>query len=215
MTANSAFFTIIAAGYLLGSLSGSLLLGRLRGVDIRQSGSGNAGGTNAFRTQGWRFAVGVVLIDLGKGVIAAGCLPGWLASAPANAGLAGAAGVAAIVGHLYPVFFRFRGGKGAATLAGALLVLAPQALAIMLAGWLLVILLTGYVGLATVVVVLVNIFVLNHLAPVQSASAFAGFGVVSAVLVVFAHRGNIQRLIRGKEPCFERAKLSHLWRRGH
>jgi len=213
MSANTAFIMVVIAAYLLGSLSGSLLLGRLRGVDIRNSGSGNAGGTNAFRTQGLLFAVGVVLIDLGKGAVAAGLLPGWIAAAPANPGLAAAAGVAAIVGHLYPVFFGFRGGKGAATLAGAVLVLAPQALAIMLAGWLIVILLTGYVGLATMLVALANIFVMQHIAPPESAQAYAGFSVVSALLVVFAHRGNIQRLIRGDEYCFQRAKLSRFWRR--
>ena len=111
--------------YLLGSVSGSLLLGRLRHVDIRSAGSGNAGGTNAFRTQGFVFALGVVIIDIGKGVLAA-LLPGWFAwgsiaepSAPLWCAMA------AGVGHCYPVWHGFRGGKGAATAVGALTVIQP------------------------------------------------------------------------------------------
>src|SRR5688572_18436357 len=95
---------LLVAAYLLGSLSGSLLLGRLRGVDIREHGSGNAGGTNALRTLGWRFALGTVLIDIGKGVAAV-----WLAMAfgPALPWLPYAAGFAAVLGHVWPVFHGF------------------------------------------------------------------------------------------------------------
>ena len=119
------FLTVLAA-YLLGSINGSLLLGRLRGIDIRTQGSGNAGGTNALRTQGKVFALGVVLIDIGKAYVAAGWLPQWL---PDFGGVSGsrwldmACAFAAIVGHVYPVFHGFRGGKGGATVLGALLAL--------------------------------------------------------------------------------------------
>src|SRR5689334_1818847 len=89
----------IAGAYLLGSLSGSLLLGRLRGVDIRMLGSGNAGGTNALRTQGWRFALGVVLVDVGKGALAA-----WVAGRLLGPEWMLAALLAAIAGHVWPVF---------------------------------------------------------------------------------------------------------------
>lgn len=121
----SAF--IVVTAYLLGSLSGSLLLGRRRGVDIRTQGSGNAGGTNAFRTQGPAFGLGVVLIDIGKGVLAA-----WLARAlaptdsvfdPAAHGYA--AVIAAMLGHVWPLWHGFRGGKGAAPLVGGLFVVWP------------------------------------------------------------------------------------------
>ena len=124
---------LLLAAYLLGSLSGSLLLGKLRGVDIRQHGSGNAGGTNALRTQGWKFALGTVLVDVGKGALAA-----WLALRFGGdvAWLPYAAAGAAVLGHVYPVFHGFRGGKGAGTLVGVLLVLWPLAVAVMIGAWL-------------------------------------------------------------------------------
>ena len=138
--------------YALGSLSGSLLLGRRLGFDIREAGSGNAGGTNALRTRGWRFALGVVVIDIGKGALAV-----WLAlllpTTAASPGLyveALACGFAAVLGHVFPVFYGFRGGKGAATVVGTIAVLYPVALPPLLLVWLLVLGSTGYVGLATV-----------------------------------------------------------------
>ncbi|PJA39589.1 MAG: acyl-phosphate glycerol 3-phosphate acyltransferase, partial [Lysobacterales bacterium CG_4_9_14_3_um_filter_62_6] len=106
----------ILMAYLLGSLSGSLLLGRWRHVDIRALGSGNAGGTNAFRTQGWRFGLSVALFDIGKGALAV-----WIGQRgvidPALALRLGmACGAGAGLGHVWPLYFGFRGGKGAATL---------------------------------------------------------------------------------------------------
>jgi len=111
--------------YLLGSVNGSLVLGRLRGVDIRQLGSGNAGGTNALRTQGKWFALGVMVIDIGKGYVPTWLLPGWaLPGVPVDpvvsrAWLSFACAGATVVGHCYPVWFGFAGGKGAATAVGA------------------------------------------------------------------------------------------------
>jgi len=119
--------------YLLGSLLGSLLVGRLRGVDIREQGSGNAGGTNALRTQGWGFALGVIVIDVGKALLAVGVLPGLalplIGVDPAvdRDWLIVCCAMAVVVGHVYPVWYEFRGGKGAATLIGAVAVLSPAA----------------------------------------------------------------------------------------
>ena len=133
----------LLAAYLLGSLNGSLLLGKLRGVDIRTQGSGNAGGTNALRTQGKAFALGVIIIDVAKVYIAVRALPGLfapgeLASAPLQqAWLQVGCGFAAVVGHVYPIFHGFRGGKGVATLLGSLLALAPVLLLGVLAVWLI------------------------------------------------------------------------------
>ena len=135
--------------YLLGSVIGSLLLGTLRGVDIRTQGSGNAGGTNALRTQGsgnaggtnalrtqgWAFALGVIVVDVGKALLAVGWLPGLelpgigIDPAVDRAWLAVVCAAAVVFGHVYPVWYEFRGGKGAATLIGAVAVLAPMALA--------------------------------------------------------------------------------------
>ncbi|NJD30915.1 MAG: glycerol-3-phosphate acyltransferase, partial [Gammaproteobacteria bacterium] len=141
--------------YLLGSVIGSLLLGRLRGVDIRTQGSGNAGGTNALRTQGWAFAAGVVVVDVGKALLAVGWLPQLIIPGigidPAvdRDWLLVCCAAAVVVGHVYPVWHEFRGGKGAATLIGAIAVIAPTALVPVIGGWLLTVVLTGFVGLGT------------------------------------------------------------------
>src|SRR5690348_9597818 len=142
--------------YLLGSIIGSLVVGRLRGgVDIRRLGSGNAGGTNALRTQGRSFAIWVLLIDVAKGWIAARPVADWLLpgidAAPSEIRLwaPAACGLAVIVGHIYPVWYGFRGGKGVATLIGVVLGLDPVLLLPMLLTWFIGLVLFGFVGLAS------------------------------------------------------------------
>ncbi|MEX1994923.1 MAG: glycerol-3-phosphate acyltransferase, partial [Steroidobacteraceae bacterium] len=145
----------VLIAYLLGSLMGALLVGGLRGVDIREQGSGNAGGTNALRTQGFWFAAATVVIDVGKGWLAAGWLPGveipGVAADPLvdRGWLTAACAAAAVIGHVWPQYHEFRGGKGGATLVGALLALAPPVVAVMLVAWFAVAILTGLAGLAT------------------------------------------------------------------
>ncbi|MCZ8061965.1 glycerol-3-phosphate 1-O-acyltransferase PlsY [Silanimonas sp.] len=202
--------TMLAAGaaaYLLGSISGSLWLGKLRGVDIRTQGSGNAGGTNAFRTQGWAFALGTVLIDIGKGV-AAVALMRW-AGGDVLLQMLGA--LLAVAGHVWPVFHGFRGGKGAATLVGGLALLWPMALLPLLGVWFLVLLSTGYVGLATVLAgVALPLWALLE----GRDSAWLGFAVAVAILLAWTHRANLQRLRAGNEHRFEKARvLARLWAR--
>jgi glycerol-3-phosphate acyltransferase PlsY len=195
----------LVAAYLLGSISGSLLLGRFRGVDIRTQGSGNAGGTNAFRTQGWRFALGTVMVDIGKGVAAVLLVRALVPGEP----WALAAVAAAVAGHVWPVFHGFRGGKGAATLVGGLAVLWPMALAPLFAAWLLVLLTTGYVGLSTVMAGLT--LPLWALATGQGEAGLVFAGGV-AVFVAWTHRANLARLRAGTEHRFERARvLARAW----
>jgi acyl phosphate:glycerol-3-phosphate acyltransferase len=196
--------------FLLGSLVGSLVIGWLRGVDIRTQGSGNAGGTNALRTQGKWFALGVIVIDVGKALLAVGTLPVLVIPGvgvdPAidREWLMVACAVAVVVGHVYPVWYEFRGGKGAATMLGAVAVLAPAALVPVLAVWLLTVLLTGYVGLGTMLG--------TAALPVYVAVAQPGrtpllaFGVLMTAFVVYTHRTNLQRMRKGNE---NRAK--RLW----
>jgi glycerol-3-phosphate acyltransferase PlsY len=203
------FLAKLLAAYLLGSLSGSLILGRFRGVDIRTQGSGNAGGTNAFRTQGWRFALGVVLIDIGKGALAAGL--GFLP--PAAPGfdaltVALACGIACAAGHVWPVFFGFRGGKGAAVFIGVLAVCLPLAIPPLLLAWLLVLTLTGYVGVATIIAGLSLVPVAWWLGQ-ESPATWIGFAVAIAALIVFTHRSNVARLLDGSEHRFEKARIWH------
>jgi glycerol-3-phosphate acyltransferase PlsY len=189
--------------YMLGSVIGSLLLGRLRGVDIRELGSGNAGGTNALRTQGWRFALGVMAVDIGKAVLAVGVLPEldlpFIGIKPMidRQWLAVACAIAVVVGHVYPLWYEFRGGKGAATVIGAVAVLAPTALVPVLGVWLVTVLLTGYVGLGTMLgsLTLPVYFVLDR----PFDAALFAFGALMAAFMVYTHRSNLARMLAGNE----------------
>ena len=198
------FFLLLLA-YLSGSVSGSLTLGRLRGVDIRTQGSGNAGGTNAFRTQGAKFALGVVLIDIGKGALAA-----WLALrfAPVDGVLvAWLAVLAAALGHVWPLWHGFRGGKGVGTLLGGVAVLWPVALLPLFLVWVCVLVASGYVGLASIIA---TACLLPLAVWLRADVATQAFAAVAALLVLFTHRANVQRLRAGTESRFERVRF---WRR--
>ena len=195
----------IVLAYLLGSVSGSMVMGAFRHVDIRQSGSGNAGGTNAFRTQGVRFALGVVIIDVGKGFLAAWLVP------QLNLAALGAAvpleiqvlccGFAAVVGHCYPLFYGFRGGKGAATAVGALILIEPWALLPMFLTWLLILMLSGWVGLSTI---LATLSLIPTLLWLDSSAAKLIFGVLLAAFIAFTHRSNIRNMLAGRENRFQK-----------
>jgi glycerol-3-phosphate acyltransferase PlsY len=199
--------------YLVGSLSGSLLLGRAVGVDIRERGSGNAGGTNAFRTLGWKFALGVLAIDIGKGAFA-----GWLGLSLHGASLPGtplalglACVLAAAIGHTWPVFFGFRGGKGAGTLFGGLLLTWPASLAPLLLLWLLVLVATGYVGLATMTAGVGLIAVALWHGHAGLADPRLLFAFAAAAFLLFTHRANLARLRAGNEHRFERVRFWKRW----
>jgi glycerol-3-phosphate acyltransferase PlsY len=193
--------TLIA--YLLGSVLGSLVLGRLRGVDIREQGSGNAGSTNAMRTQGWVFGLGVLVIDVGKALLAVGWVPDLVLPGVGIDGsvdrewLRVACATAAIVGHVYPVWHEFRGGKGAATLLGAIAVLAPFALLPVLGVWIGCVMLTGYIGFGTILGIAVLPFYFAMQTPVHWP-LFA-FGLAMTAFVVYTHRSNLRRMWAGNE----------------
>ena len=186
---------------LLGSISGSLLLGKLRGIDIRNLGSGNAGGTNALRTQGVKFALGVVIIDVGKGLLAAYLAQHFFGVMHDAIFLAV---FAAVVGHIWPVFHGFRGGKGAATLVGGLILAWPQALLVLIVVWSLSLMTSGYVGLSTVVATISLLF---------SAYFFGAdwahweFAIACSLLITYSHRSNLQRMWQGSESRFEKARI--------
>lgn len=185
----------IVLAWLLGSLVGSLLLGRLRGgPDIRNIGSGNAGGTNAWRTQGAGFGLGVLIIDVGKGWLAVRVL-----APPANAAawLPVTCAAAAVVGHVYPAWFGLRGGKGMATLVGAVSALAPALLIPLAMSWVLVLAITGFVGLASMVSVVIMAS-WQELAGMPSP--LNAFVAAAALFMIFTHRQNIARMRAGTEP---------------
>jgi len=204
--------------YLLGGLVGSLLIRRVTGgVDIRTLGSGNAGATNAMRILGRKVAVLVLLIDLAKGWIATGYLAPWgipgIAQTPGGQEWSvPVCGLAVMLGHVYPVWYGFRGGKGFATLIGAVLGISVLQLVHMLLVWLVVVILTGYVGLASIVSAagLAVAVAVGHQAP---RTPLVTFAVLSTLLMAFTHRSNIQRMLAGTE---SRAKKLWLlgWRRG-
>jgi glycerol-3-phosphate acyltransferase PlsY len=191
--------------YLLGALMGSLIIGALRGgVDIRQMGSGNAGGTNALRTQGALFALGVVLIDVGKGWIAAYWLPSIaLPGVPPDpmldrAWLTSACALSVVLGHVYPVWHDFRGGKGGATLVGAALGIEPTLILPALAVWLIVAMLTGFVGLSTMCAAIALAIAAAVLVEPASPALTALFAA-TAFVILYAHRDNILRMRAGTE----------------
>ena len=191
--------------YFIGSLMGSLIMGKLRGgVDIRTMGSGNAGGTNALRTQGFLFALGVVIIDIGKGVIGAGVVPNlelpFIGTDPdiSRTWLALCCAAAAVIGHVWPIYHRFRGGKGAATMIGTLIILAPILILPVRLVWAWVRTLTGFVGLATMAasVGLPVWLAATRLPADQPLFIYTAF---MAVFIIYCHRSNIQRMRAGTE----------------
>lgn len=198
--------------YLLGAAIGSLIVGRLRGgVDIRTMGSGNAGGTNALRTQGFAFAFWVMVIDIGKGWVASAWLPAldipsvgfdysidrpWLTVACA---------AAVVTGHVYPVWYGFRGGKGAATLVGVLIGLEPTAVVPVFAVWLITVMISGYVGLATMIAV-ASFPLYFALTEADPSGAVLAFGGAMVPFVCYTHRTNIARMRDGAE-----SRVQRLW----
>ncbi|MGH8150851.1 MAG: glycerol-3-phosphate 1-O-acyltransferase PlsY [Steroidobacteraceae bacterium] len=214
----------VAVSYLIGSILGSLLLGRLTGrVDIRTVGSGNPGSTNALRTQGKLFALGVIVIDVGKGWIAAGVLPALVShaalashvtlaspAAPApqelRAWLPAACGAAVMLGHVYPLWYGFRGGKAVATFVGAVLGLAPVLLIAVLAMWLGVVILSGFVALASMAAAAVLPIAVAWRGGAGHLPLLA-FGIFAVTIIVFAHRSNIARMQAGSEPRARRLWL--------
>lgn len=191
--------------YFVGSVMGSMVIGWFRGgVDIRTMGSGNAGGTNALRTQGWIFALGVVIIDVGKGALGAGVIPGlnlpYVGTDPtlSREWLTLCCAAAAVIGHVWPMWHKFRGGKGAATLAGTLLVLSPELLLPVLLAWAIVLTSFGYVGFATIAATITApIFIAATRFP-EDQPLFI-YCVTMVLMAIFTHRSNLQRMRDGTE----------------
>jgi len=197
---------ILLASYLLGSIPFGLILARLfGGADVRKAGSGNIGATNVARVVGPVAGILTLLLDAGKGWLSV-----WLAGRLTHEQPATmvAAGCFAMLGHCFPVWLRFRGGKGVATAAGVVAALCPPAL---LAGAILFLLVVGcwrYVSLGSLAAVaalplLIYLLWAPHFAPPPSVTLIS---LAIAVLVIYQHRGNIGRLMRGEEPKFSLGK---------
>ena len=196
------------ASYLLGSIPSSYLAGKwTRGIDLRRHGSGNLGATNTFRVLGARVAAPVMLLDMAKGFVPTALFVRW--DGNESWAWALAYGAAAIVGHVFPVYMRFRGGKGVATATGVFLALSPVAVAVALAVWLVVLKAARMVSLASVVAaaVLVGVLVVT-----ESRPEVLTLGIVVATFVVYAHRANIGRILRGEEYRFGNAPAREVQR---
>ena len=191
--------------YFIGSLMGAMIMGRLSGgVDIRTMGSGNAGGTNALRTQGPLFAIGVVIVDVGKGVIGAGVVPGLdIPFVPVDpeisrTWLTVCCGAAAVFGHVWPVYHGFKGGKGAATLIGTLIIIEPQLILGVLLVWAWVLVMTGFVGLATMTAA-TSLPVWLAFTRLPEDQPLFIYLAVMAGCIIYWHRANIERMRTGTE----------------
>lgn len=197
---SAAVLPWIAASYLLGAIPTSWLTVRLvRGQDLRTLGSGNLGATNLYRQMGWRFAIPVGLFDLAKGVVPVLCFAPRAGGGDVTALLLGGT---AVLGHVYSVFVRFRGGKGVATGAGVVLGLAPWAFLVALVVWAVTVRLSGYVSLGSIAGALVLPPAVWLLEPDRRAIVW--LFVALALFIVFLHRQNIGRLRAGTEHRFGR-----------
>jgi glycerol-3-phosphate acyltransferase PlsY len=190
----------IAASYLLGAIPTSYWVYKLaRGVDLRTVGSGNLGATNLYRQLGWKYAIPVGAFDLLKGTIPVIVFAPWV-----GLGLAGAVGLGlvAVAGHVFSVFVGFKGGKGVATGGGVILGLAPWAFVVSLVLWIVIVRLTGYVSLGSIVSAL-SLPPSTWLLHEDRREAVLPISAL-ALLVVWLHRANIRRLIAGTENRFGR-----------
>ena len=193
----------VVVGYILGSIPFAYLAGKLtRGIDLREHGSGNLGATNVYRTLGGKIAAVVLVLDALKGAVPV-LLVRRFAVGDHLAIWAVAAGIAAIAGHAKPIFLLWRGGgKGVATAAGVFLALAPLPTLVALVTWLLVVLASGYVSLASLAAALALPVAIALL--VGTGSVLFGVSVAIALFVFWTHRANIGRLRRGEEHRFGR-----------
>jgi acyl phosphate:glycerol-3-phosphate acyltransferase len=191
---------LVLAAYFIGAFPTSYVVGRAaRGIDLRQHGSGNLGATNAFRVLGWKAALPIFVLDIAKGFV-----PAFFFARVDGTPLASwalAYGAAAIIGHVFSIYVGFRGGKGVATGAGVFLALAPMAVLLGLGIWLVLVVITGYVSVGSIVAAaaLPLLVTLTGAGPQTLA-----LSVVLAAFVIYAHRTNIRRLARGDEHRFRR-----------
>lgn len=183
---------VIVVSYLIGSIPFGYLIGRLKGIDIRKCGSGNIGTTNSWRVLGPFYGILVLIGDVFKGVLAV-----WLGSLVSGvAGLEVFAGLSAIIGHSWPIFLKFKGGKVVATGAGVVLALSYPTLVTILLVWAIVLLLFRYVSLSSIcAAVLLPIYFYLW----EGNILYALFGALAAFLVVYKHLPNIKRLLAGNE----------------
>ncbi|MEI8032449.1 MAG: glycerol-3-phosphate 1-O-acyltransferase PlsY [Chlorobiaceae bacterium] len=229
---------ILMVSYLIGSIPTSIIAGRmLKGVDIRKFGSGNAGGTNAFRVLGWKAGLTVTLIDIAKGVIAAVSVVAFFHSHPLGSfpdinevALRLLAGMSAVIGHVFTLFAGFKGGKGVSTAAGMLIGIAPVSMLIVVGIFLLTVYVSRYVSVASILAAIafpLIIAIRKYIFELGGGldyyvRLFGGqlsfhdsldyhlmiFGLIVALAILYTHRANIRRLLSGTENRVKFARRS-------
>jgi glycerol-3-phosphate acyltransferase PlsY len=223
------FLAIVAVSYIIGSIPTSIIAGRLlKGIDVRQFGSGNAGGTNAFRVLGWKAGLAVTLIDIAKGTVAAVYVVGFFKAHPVGAfpdinevALSLIAGMSAVIGHVFTVFAGFKGGKGVSTAAGMLIGIAPVSMLMVIGIFILAVTLSRYVSLGSILaalafplIIAIRKYIFDLGGGLDYYVRFLGakwfvhdsldyhlliFGLIVAAAIIYTHRANIKRLLSGTE----------------
>ncbi len=202
---------ILVLSYLVGSIPGSIWVGKLlHGVDVREHGSGNPGATNVFRVLGWKSGVLCSLIDIGKGLFAAGviatirldALPIGIEAWQTDTMVRLLAGIAAVAGHMFPIWARFHGGKGVNTSAGVLFALTPVSMLITLVAFLVVLFSSRYVSLASLSAAVVfpsTVAIRRYVFGIELDPSLFFLSLIMAIAIFVAHRPNIKRLLNGTE----------------
>lgn len=207
---------LIVLSYLVGAFPSSVVYGKLfRRTDIRKHGSGNAGGTNAWRVLGWQIGLPVMLTDVAKGALASvliariplGSLPFEFST------VALLCGIAAVFGHVFPIYIGFRGGKGVGTGAGMLVVNAPIPVACALGVFALMLFLFGKVSLGSIFAAIslpISVFLIDHFTSIDYPILLLALVIALALFILYTHRSNIRRLVKGEEKAFPKLQL---WKR--
>ena len=207
---------LLVLSYLLGAFPSAVIVGRaLRGIDVRQHGSGNAGATNAWRVLGWRGGLPVAVMDVAKGAAAAAGISRLpLGPVPVDGEtVAILCGLAAVLGHVFPVYTRFRGGKGVATAGGMLIATAPIPVACTAVVFALALFTSGTVSLGSILAAMtipVSALLLDRFTTLHYPPLLIGLTVGLALFLVYTHRANLVRLAKGEERTFRQLQL---WRR--
>jgi glycerol-3-phosphate acyltransferase PlsY len=201
-------FLAAAIGYILGSIPTGVWIGKsVKGIDLREHGSGTMGATNVFRVLGWKLAVITLLVDIAKGFFAAyfGSMINLGDTSLSPSQLALIAGIAAVLGHLYPLFANFKGGKGIATGAGLILYLAPLELGFAVLVFIITVSITRYISLGSLLAAAfftLSIFLERFYLGYPWGNEMIGFAILILILVLYTHRSNIKRLLAGQENKF-------------
>lgn len=209
---NLSILFIALFSYLIGSISGGVVVGRLKNVDIRTKGSKAAGATNAFRTMGAIFALSVLIIDVYKGYFSTFYIPYFIGFETNFAKTV--AGFSSILGHVFPIYFKFKGGKGVGTALGTLFAFPQLYLATFVGfmSWLITLFITGYVGLGSIIsgIVVLTFYIFSSNYIIDDLTVYVLF---IAFFFIITHRENIKRLLNGTENQFQKVMFLNFFKK--